>query len=319
LTDYITWLRSRIGSRKTLLAYATALIRDDQGRVLFQQRADFKDEWWGLPGGLLELGESFTACAQREAFEETGYCVEPVRMIGLYASPEFDVRYPNGDEVQQFTLALECHIVGGRLQTAEAEITHQCFFDLNDAPERLPPWYAAMVRDLKTRSDAYFDPPVVGDSTNSHVTDLRRSIGAGRLIVMGAGALIIDDQRRVLLGLRGDNRLWGIPAGQMELGETPAGTAIRETHEEFGLRIRVTKLMGVYTGSNAFHTYPDGNQIQVAGARFIAEVVGGDLKPDGYETLDAQWFDVDHLPPMVPRHRHSLEEALKYPEGGRFM
>jgi ADP-ribose pyrophosphatase YjhB (NUDIX family) len=154
LSDYITWLRSRIGSRKTLLAYATALIRDDQGRVLFQQRADFKDEWWGLPGGLLELGESFTTCAKREALEETGYHVEPVRMIGLYASPEFDVRYPNGDEVQQFTLALECRITGGQPKTDASEIIHQCFFDLNDAPDRLPPWYAAMVRDLKTRSDA---------------------------------------------------------------------------------------------------------------------------------------------------------------------
>ncbi len=319
MTDYITWLRSHIGPRKTLLAYATALIRDEQGRVLFQQRADFKDEWWGLPGGLLELGESFTACARREAWEETGYHVEPLRMIGLYASPEFDVRYPNGDEVQQFTLALECRITGGQPQIDEAEILHQHFFDLKDAPDRLPPWYAAMLRDLKTRSDAYFDPPIIGDSTNNTVLELRQHIGAARLITMGAGALIFDDQRRVLLGLRGDNRLWGIPAGQMELGETPAGTAIRETCEELGLQIQVTKLMGVYTGADAFHTYPDGNQIQVAGARFLAEVLGGLLRPDGYETLDAQWFDVDHLPPMVARHRHALEEAIKYPEGGRFL
>ena len=319
LTDYITWLRSRIGSRKTLLAYSTALIRDDQGRVLFQQRADFKDEWWGLPGGLLELGESFAACAQREALEETGYHVEPVRMIGLYASPEFDVRYPNGDEVQQFTVALESRITGGQPRTDGSEIIHQRFFDVNAVPDRLPPWYAAMVRDLKTRSAAYFDPPVFGDPNENYVMELRQKIGTSPLITMGAGALIVDDQRRILLGLRGDNRLWGIPAGQMELGETPAGTAIRETYEEIGLHIRVTKLMGVYTGSNAFHTYPDGNQIQVAGARFLADVVGGELNPDGYETLDVQWFDVDHLPPMVRRHRRALEDALNYPEGGRFL
>jgi 8-oxo-dGTP pyrophosphatase MutT (NUDIX family) len=319
LSDYITWLRSHIGSRKTLLAYATVLIRDDQGRILFQQRADFKDDWWGLPGGLLELGESFTQCAQREALEETGYHVEPIRLIGLYASPEFDVRYPNGDEVQQFTVALECRIIGGQPKTDEAEITQQCFFDLDAMPDRLPPWYAAMVRDLKTRSDAYFDLPILGDSTHSHVMDLRKTIGTEPLIVMGAGAVIFDDQQRVLLGLRGDNRLWGIPAGQMELGETPAGTAIRETYEEIGLRIRVTKLLGVYTGADALHGYPDGNQVQVAGARFLAEVLGGDLNPDGYETLDVRWFDVNDLPPMVPRHRFAIEEALKYPEGGRFM
>ncbi len=318
MSDYITWLRARIGSRKTLLAYATALIRDDQGRVLFQQRADFKDEWWGLPGGLLELGESFTTCAKREALEETGYHVEPVRMIGLYASPEFDVRYPNGDEVQQFTLALECRITSGQLKTDESEIIQQCFFDLNDAPDRLPPWYAAMVHDLKTRSDPYFDPPLLSHA-NTYMSELRALVGHERLIVMGAGVIIFDDQERILLGLRGDNRLWGIPAGQMELGETPAGTAIRETYEEIGLHIRVTKLMGVYTGANSMNTYPDGDQVQIAGARFRAEVIGGDLKPDGYETLDVQWFDVNDLPPMVPRHRHALEEALKYPEGGRFL
>jgi ADP-ribose pyrophosphatase YjhB (NUDIX family) len=319
LADYITWLRSYIGSRKTLLAYATALIRDDQGRVLFQQRADFRDEWWGLPGGLLEIGESFTDCAKREAWEETGYHVEPVRMIGLYASPEFDVCYPNGDEVQQFTLALECRIVGGQLKTDESEISYQHFFDRDDAPDHMPLWYAAMVRDLRTRTAPYFDSPVIANPENSHVMDLRHIIGTAPLIVMGAGAVIFDDQHRVLLGLRGDNRLWGIPAGQMELGETPAGTAIRETYEELGLHIRVKKLLGVYTGADAFHTYPDGNQVQVAGARFLAEVIGGDLKPDGYETLDAQWFELDQLPPMVARHRFAVEEALKYPEGGRFM
>ena len=318
MSDYLTWLRGHIGPRKTLLAYATAVIRDDQGRVLFQQRADFKDDWWGLPGGLLELGESFTQCVQREAREETGYHVAPVRMIGLYAAPEFDVRYPNGDEVQQFTLALECHIVGGQPQIDAAEVVRQDFFDLDAAPDCLPPWYAAMVRDLKTRSTPYFDPPVIGDSTHSHVLDLRKTIGTAPLIVMGAGAVIFDDQRRVLLGLRGDNRLWGIPAGQMELGETPAGTAIRETAEELGLQIRVKKLLDVYTGADALHSYPDGNQVQVAGARFLADVMGGELTPDGYETLDAQWFDVDQLPPMVPRHRFAIEEALRHPEGGRF-
>jgi len=80
----------------------------------------------------------------------------------------------------------------------------------------------------------------------------------------------------------------------------------------------VKKLLGVYTGADALHGYPDGNQVQVAGARFLAEIVGGEIKPDGYETLDVQWFDVNHLPPMVPRHRFAIEEALKYPAGGRF-
>ncbi len=320
LSDYIHWLRSKIGQRKTLLAYATALIRDDEGRLLFQRRSDFA--WWGLPGGVLEIGESFVACAKREALEETGYHVEPTRLVGLYCAPQWDVRYPNGDEVQQFTVALECTLAGGHGQIDRAEVVHQQFFAPGTLPDHLPPWYAAMVRDSVARdvlcqNGAYFDPPIIGDSVNSYMPELRSLIGTAPLIVAGAGAIIFDDNGRVLLGLRGDDHLWGFPAGQMELGETPAGTVVREAYEEVGLHIRPTQLSSVLTG-DALHTYPDGNQVQVAGARFLAEVVGGELKPDGYETLDAQWFETNDLPPMVPRHLRAVQMALGHPEGGQF-
>jgi 8-oxo-dGTP pyrophosphatase MutT (NUDIX family) len=314
-SDYIQWLRSKIGHRKTILAYATALIRDDDGRLLFQRRSDF--DWWGLPGGVLEIGESFAACAQREALEETGYYVEPTRLVGLYCAPQWDIRYPNGDEVQQFTVALECHIVGGQSQPDGLETTANRFFAADNLPTHTSLWYAAMMRDWLCNNNAHFDPPVINHA-NNYMPELRSLVGTAPLIVAGAAAIIRDDNGRVLLGLRGDNHLWGMPAGQMELGESPAGTVVREAYEEVGLHIRPTQLSSVLTG-DALHTYPDGNQVQVAGARFLAEIVGGELKPDGYETLDVQWFETNDLPPMVPRHAVALQMALAHPEGGRFM
>ena len=115
MSNYITWLRSRIGSRKTLLAYTTALIRDEQGRVLVSASRRFQRCVVGI--ARRRAGDRrivYRTARRREALEETGYHVEPVRLIGLYCSPEFDVRYPNGDEVQQFTVALECRIAGGQ-------------------------------------------------------------------------------------------------------------------------------------------------------------------------------------------------------------
>jgi 8-oxo-dGTP pyrophosphatase MutT (NUDIX family) len=136
MAGYIQWLRQLAGPHLLPLVYATALIRDEAGRILFQRRADFGSAWWGLPGGLLEPGETPTACLQREALEETGLRVEPVRFVGVYSSPRYIVTYPNGDQVQQVTTCHECRIVGpvGELRPDPEEILGLEFFP----PEALP-------------------------------------------------------------------------------------------------------------------------------------------------------------------------------------
>jgi ADP-ribose pyrophosphatase YjhB (NUDIX family) len=309
------WLRSRIGSRKTILAYATALIRDAEGRLLFQRRTDF--DWWGLPGGIVEIGETFRECATREAAEETGLRVEAQRLIGVYASPEWDFQYPTGDEVQQFTVAIECRVVGGQLQPDGYESTMSQFFSLDDIPTSCPPWYAAMIHDLKQNRVPYFDKPILTSSGGSFLWPLRAAVGPGRILLASAGAVIQDAHGRVLLGLRSDTQTWGLPAGLMELGETPAGTIVREANEELQLQIRPIQLVGVFTGPAMFHTYADGNQVQLAAALFRAEIVAGTPVPDGVETLAAEWFDPSSLPPMPPRHRWLLHVALAHPAGGQ--
>jgi ADP-ribose pyrophosphatase YjhB (NUDIX family) len=315
--SYIHWLRGRIGSQKALLAYATALIRDAKGRLLFQRRTDF--EWWGLPGGVVELGETFGECVVREAAEETGWQVQPKRLVGVYASPQWDFRYPNGDEVQQFTVAIECHIVGGQSRSDGREATANRFFSLDDLPVPCPPWYGAMASDLRDGHTPHFDPPVVSPTPDdSHVWSLRRAVGSERIILMSAGAVIQDADGRVLLGLRADSHTWGLPAGLMELGETPAGTVVREAYEELQLHVRPTQLVGVFTGPASFHTYADGNQVQLAAALFRAEIESGTPTPDGVETLAADWFDPTALPPMPARHHRLLRIALAHPEGGQF-
>lgn len=313
MSAYLTELRAQIGPRKVILAYATALIRDWRGRILFQRRADF--DWWGLPGGLLELGETLGACAVREAREETGLRVRPTRLVGVYAGPPYDVVYPNGDQVQQWTAAFACQaeepLTNGRPDGGEA--LEQAFF----APEALPatsPWYADMVRDLLAeRPGASFAPPrPAPTSVDAYsLTALRGLVGPRELILPAAGAIIHDDAGRVLLIQRGDNGQWGFPGGLMDLGETIAETVVRETREETGLAVTPTRLIGAYSGPDYRIVYPNGDRVQVCSTVFACRVIGGTPVPDGVETLAVRFFPLDALPtPMPERVRRRLAEAV---------
>jgi 8-oxo-dGTP pyrophosphatase MutT (NUDIX family) len=99
--DYIQWLRSKVGHEKVILMVALALIIDDKGRVLMQQRADSK--LWGFVGGMMELGESFEETLKREVFEETGIAqLEILDQLGVFNCQDFT--YPNGDRAQNIEL-----------------------------------------------------------------------------------------------------------------------------------------------------------------------------------------------------------------------
>ena len=145
MADYLSWLRGQVGRRKILLVFASACVRDHAGSVLWQRRSDFG--WWGLPGGVLELDESLADCAVREVREETGLEVELLRLVGLYSSPDFDVTYPNGDQVQQVTACFECRVVGGSIRPDGGETLELSWFPLEKSPPTAP-WYEAMAADL---------------------------------------------------------------------------------------------------------------------------------------------------------------------------
>lgn len=64
--------------------------------------------------------------------------------------------------------------------------------------------------------------------------------------IPGAGAIVFD-AGRLLLVQRGREPalgLWSVPGGHVEIGESPAEAAVRETYEETGLRVRVVREVG---------------------------------------------------------------------------
>ena len=143
---YIPYIRGLVGHEQIFLAFVSVVLRDDQGRILLQQRGDFNV--WGLPGGSLEMGETLEACARRELLEESGLTAGALSLVGVYSEPEYAYTYPNGDQAQQFTICLQGQVNGGRLQADGVESLDLRFFSPLEIPySALFPWYAAMLRD----------------------------------------------------------------------------------------------------------------------------------------------------------------------------
>ncbi len=319
---YVEWLRGLVGPRKILLVTVTAFLQDEHGRVLFQRRSDFQDAWWGLPGGVLERGETAGQCVVREVEEETGLLVQPVRLTGVYTGPRYEVVYPNGDRVQQVTACFECHITGGDLRADGREIDSLVFYPPDQLPF-IPIWYADMARRALARdSEAFFEqphprsllsgqtPPEEGEpaSRTNFLADMRRIVGHAALVMPGCSALVRDEDGRVLLQLRRDFEHWGLPSGAMDLGEIAAETVVRETREETGLEVEPIRLAEVRSGHEV--VYPNGDRLFIFGMLFECRLVGGRLQPDGRESLEARFFDPEDLPPMGPGQTERLKQAL---------
>jgi 8-oxo-dGTP pyrophosphatase MutT (NUDIX family) len=131
------------------------------------------------------------------------------------------------------------------------------------------------------------------------------------LIRPGVSAVILTPEG-LLLQHRSDNRLWGLPGGGVEPGESVSAAIVREVREETGLEVTPVRLIGVYSSPEhgQIITYPDGNVIHYVSSSFECRVVGGTLGC-GPESLDLAWFDPERLPAdLVPMHRIRIFDAV---------
>lgn len=63
----------------------------DRRIVLIQRRDDGR---WGLPGGMVEWGDTIAQAARRELLEETGLTLVRIeRLVGVYSHPQRDPRF----------------------------------------------------------------------------------------------------------------------------------------------------------------------------------------------------------------------------------
>jgi len=124
--------------------------------------------------------------------------------------------------------------------------------------------------------------------------------GAGKPLVVCAGAVVRDAGGRLLLVQRGHPPgagRWSLPGGRVENGESPAAAAAREVAEETGLTVEVGELLATVTiGDYLVHD-------------FAATVTGGELRA-GDDASDVRWCSLADAA-LLPLTDNLLDELRR--------
>jgi 8-oxo-dGTP pyrophosphatase MutT (NUDIX family) len=126
----------------------------------------------------------------------------------------------------------------------------------------------------------------------------------GKLRLGCSAVLFAKDHTKVLLTRRSDNGMWCLPGGMIEAGESVAEGCEREVWEETGLRVRVTRLTGVYSDPHQVVVYPDNNQVYIVVLNFEVELLGGEAGLSN-ETTSLEWFPIREALEMNLFHNHA--------------
>jgi 8-oxo-dGTP diphosphatase len=122
---------------------------------------------------------------------------------------------------------------------------------------------------------------------------------------IGAFAIIVDTESRILLCHRRDLDMWNLPGGRVEVAESPWSAVVREVEEEVGLLVRMDRLLGVYA-------VPARSELAF---NFLCVPIGGAVRLSD-EADDIQWFNQAHVPPnTLPRQLVRIGHAFAQHSG----
>jgi ADP-ribose pyrophosphatase YjhB (NUDIX family) len=105
---------------------------------------------------------------------------------------------------------------------------------------------------------------------------------------VAVGTIIRRDGRLVLVrrSIEPGYGKWVYPGGYVDRGEDLEEAAVCEAREESGLEVRIEGLVNIYS-------YPGRTPVIIV---YSASAMGGELRPDGDECLEAAEFEVSSIP-----------------------
>ncbi|MCL2405759.1 MAG: NUDIX domain-containing protein [Defluviitaleaceae bacterium] len=143
---YIQELRELIDHKRIILPGCIAAIRNKKGQLLMQQRT-YPHGVWGLPGGLMELGESTIDTVKRKVMEETGLKLGELSLFGVYSGQGYQCIAANGDEFDVVTIVYTTCEYEGEVEVMDDESLGFEWFDFDKLPDRIAGTHSKIISD----------------------------------------------------------------------------------------------------------------------------------------------------------------------------
>lgn len=150
----------------------------------------------------------------------------------------------------------------------------------------------AVAADIKVAAGLEFDTDSVVHEWLKQVGD-----GVGGYVTpkVAVGAVVGDDDQRILLIQRADSGIWLYPTGWADVGYSASEVAVKEVWEETGVECEVIRPIGIFDGLRLGFT-----QIPLYSIIFLCRARGGELAAHPLETRDVGFFAADALPTPMP-------------------
>ena len=128
-----------------------------------------------------------------------------------------------------------------------------------------------------------------------YIAEMRKIVGHRTLIQCAASIICVDDQGRILLGKRSDNKMWGYSGGAVEIDERVEDCAKRELYEEMGLIAEELEFFYVNSGPEAHYVYPNGDEVSNLEIIYICRKWHGEPKSLDGEMEELRFFSCEEI------------------------
>ncbi len=112
----------------------TIIVLDSENRILLVRYCE--DNSWGIPGGMMEIGESVDESARRELLEETGLTAKNMTLKAAIVYKEI------------LNIVFVANEYTGELRSDGVETNEAHFFSLANLPENLNPFIRQSLMQL---------------------------------------------------------------------------------------------------------------------------------------------------------------------------